>query len=933
MNPQKEQEIQEFWNKNASYQKAKALRSKGKKFYFLDGPPYATGAIHMGTAWNKVLKDAYIRYFRMRGFNVRDQPGYDTHGMPIENKVEKELGLTSKPDIEKLGVETFIKKCREFATKYIGVMNSQFIDLGVWMDFSKPYLTLDKEYIEGGWATFKTGFEKGLLYQGFYPVHVCPHCQTAVAYNEIEYMKATDPSVYVKFKVNGKAEYLVIWTTTPWTLPANAGVMVHPEEEYARVQAGKDILIIAKPLVSKVMEKAGIADFKILETFKGKKLEGVQYEHPLKDKVTAQQKIQGRVILSSHYVTMEDGTGLVHTAPGHGEEDYKAGKEAGLPIISPVNMDGTYNEEAGDYKGLFVKKANKTIIEDLSKKGALLKEESYTHDYPKCWRCSSPLLEMAVKQWFFRVTEIRKKLMEENEQVNWQPAWAKKRFANWLESLSDWPISRQRYWGIPLPIWTCECGETKVVGSADELPVKIQDLHRPYVDEILLPCKCGKKMKRIPDVLDVWFDSGLAAWASLGYPKNKEEFKNWWPCDFQTEGPDQIRGWWNSQLITSVITFNQRPFNNILFHGFVLDAHGIKMSKSKGNVVDPFDVVKKHGRDVLRYYLLHSPPWDDFYFKWLDVDEIAKSFIVIENTFNFLKTYVPDANHVTLKKAEDRWIISRLNTIIREYNRAFSAYEGHKAIESLHDFLLNDFSRWYIKLVRERTWPAYEGSDKKEAFYALYEVARKSAILLAPVCPFIAEKAYQDVLKPLGSAKESVHHEDMPEADEKLIDEKLELDMQIAKGIVETASFIRQENKIKLRWPLAALALENIEISKDIYPVIEGMSNVKAVTKTAEGYAKKPLGEGFVSLDVNLTEELKAEALYREVVRKIQQMRKNLGMKVEDHIILSVSRSALKAFEDQLKRQVGAKKINYSTEEGDEVDFEGEKLLIHIKKA
>ena len=929
MDPQREQEVQDFWAKNDSYAKAKALRAKGQKFYFLDGPPYATGAIHMGTAWNKVLKDAYIRYFRMSGFNVRDQPGYDTHGMPIENKVEKELGLTSKPDIEKLGVEAFIKKCREFATKYIGIMNSQFIDLGVWMDFSKPYLTLDKEYIEGGWATFKIGFEKGLLYQGFYPVHVCPHCQTAVAYNEIEYMKATDPSVYVKFEVKGKDEYLVIWTTTPWTLPANAGIMVHPDEEYARVQAGKEILIIAKPLAEKVMQKAGITNWKILETFKGKKLEGVQYEHPLKEKIKAQQKVQGRVILSAHYVTMEDGTGLVHTAPGHGEEDYKAGKEAGLPIISPVNMDGTYNDDAGDYKGIFVKKANKIIIEDLQKKGALLKEENYTHDYPKCWRCSSPLLEMAVKQWFFRVTEIRDKLMKENEQVNWQPPWAKKRFANWLESLGDWPISRQRYWGIPLPIWTCECGETKVVGSADELPVKIQDLHRPYVDEILLPCKCGKKMKRIPDVLDVWFDSGLAAWASLG----KGEFKKWWPCDFQTEGPDQIRGWWNSQLITSVITFNERPFKNILFHGFVLDAHGIKMSKSKGNVIDPFDVVKKHGRDVLRYYLLCSAPWDDFYFKWLDVDEIAKSFVVVENTFNFLKTYVPEAKPVTLKRAEDRWIISRLNATIKEYNRAFSSYEAHKAAQALYDFLLNDFSRWYIKLVRDRTWLTYEGADKKEAFYALYEVARKSAVLLAPICPFIAERAYQDALKPLGCKKESVHHEDMPEADERAIGEKLEKDMETVKNIVETASFIRQEHKVKLRWPLAEITLENIEVSKELHTVIESMCNVKAVSqKPHKDYPCKQLSEGFVGLDVRLTKELKAEALYREVVRKIQQMRKAAGMKVEDEIILSISEPALKAFEQQLKKQVGAKKISYGANEGEELEFEGEKLLVSVSK-
>ena len=928
MDKAREEQVAKFWADNSIYRKAKEARAKGKKFYFLDGPPYATGAIHMGTAWNKILKDAYIRFWRMKGFAVRDQPGYDTHGMPIENKVEKELELRSKRDIEKLGVEAFTKRCREFATKFIGVMSGQFKDLGIWMDFEHPYLTLDKSYIEGAWATFKTGYEKKLLYHDVYPVHVCPHCETVVAYNEIEYAKATDPSVYVKFKVKGKKEFLVIWTTTPWTLPANAGVMVHPKEDYVRVEANGETLILAKPLLEKVMEKAGVSKYKIIETFPGKALDRVEYEHPLKNEVTAQQKVRGRVILSEQYVTMEDGTGLVHTAPGHGEEDYKAGKQAGLPVISIVGMNGVYAEGAGKYNGMFVKKADREIINDLAAKGALLKEEKITHDYPQCWRCSSPLLQMAVRQWFFKVTAIRKKLMEENEKVNWQPEWAKKRFVNWLESLGDWPISRQRYWGIPLPIWTCECGEVKVIGSSEELPKTLKDLHRPYVDEITMPCKCGQKMKRIPDVLDVWFDSGLAAWASL----KKEEREKYWPADFETEGPDQIRGWWNSQLITSVITFGEKPFNNILFHGFVLDAHGIKMSKSKGNITNPFDVVNKHGRDVLRYYLLSSAPWDDFYFKWIDVDEIAKAFLVVENAFKFVGTYVPEAGDASKMNIEDGWILSRLNSVIKAYNENFSSYNGHKAVQELYNFLLNDFSRWYIKLIRERTWPTYAGEDKHGAFYALSEVAKKSAILLAPICPFMAEEVYQKYLKPLGAKKESVHLEDVPEADDTSINAVLERDMFKVREITEVASSIRQEAGIKLRWPLAALSLECIEIDDNLHGILKEICNVKSIVKKGEGFATKEYGTGTVGLDTKLTEELKQEAALREVLRKVQQMRKAAGLEVKDDIELSLSDASLKAFNEEIAKQVGAKNIRYDAKSGEKLDVDGKTIFIGMRK-
>ncbi|MEM7825762.1 MAG: isoleucine--tRNA ligase, partial [Candidatus Aenigmatarchaeota archaeon] len=613
---EKEEQILKFWEEKRIYERLKELRKEGKKFFFLDGPPYATGSIHVGTAFNKVIKDCFLRFFRMQDLNVWDQPGYDCHGVPIENKVEKKLEFKSKKDIESFGIENFIKECKKFATQFIDTMSNQFKNLGVWMDWKNPYLTLTNDYIEGAWFTFKKAFEKGLLYKGSYPVHVCPFCQTVVAYNEIEYAKVTDTSVYVKFKVKNKEnEFLLIWTTTCWTLPSNTGVMVKPDAEYARVKVEDEIFIIAKQLVENVLNKVGIKDFEILEVLKGKDLEGLRYEPPLKGSFPFIEKLENafRVVLSDQFVTLEEGTGLVHTAPGHGQEDYKIGLETGLPAVSPVKMDGTYDETCGEYSGIFVKDADKKIIEELRKRGLLFHEEKITHDYPLCWRCDSPLLLILASQWFFRVTGIREKLLKENEKIKWVPDWAKQRFKNWLESLGDWPISRQRYWGIPLPIWVCEnCENVKVIGSIKELPFVPEDLHKPYVDKILLDCeKCGKKMKRVPDVLDVWFDSGVAPWASLGYPGKKELFEKMFPADFILEGPDQIRGWWNSLLITSVMTFDKASFKSVLFHGFVLDVHGLKMSKSVGNIVTTEEVIEKYGRDVLRLYYLLSSPWDD----------------------------------------------------------------------------------------------------------------------------------------------------------------------------------------------------------------------------------------------------------------------------------------------------------------------------------
>jgi len=945
-----EEKILKFWKERNIPEKVRKLRKSGKKFFFLDGPPYATGSIHMGTALNKILKDCYIRFFRMLGFNVWDQPGFDCHGLPIENKVEKKLGFIRKSDIEKFGIENFVKKCSEFATQYIDVMSEQFENLGVWMDWKNPYLTLTNDYIESAWFTFKKAFKKGLLFKGNYPVHVCPRCQTVVAYNEIEYKTVEDPSIYVKFPVRGrKNEYLVVWTTTPWTIPANTGIMVKPDADYVRVKVNEEILIVAKDLLDSLIEKLKVGTYFIVDTFKGRELEGLRYIHPLAEFFTFQRSLKNahRVVLSDQFVTLEEGTGLVHTAPGHGQEDYKVGLETGLPAISPVRLDGTFDENCGKFSGMFVKDADELIIQELEKKGLLLLKETIRHEYPHCWRCDSPLLLISIPQWFFKVTAIRDKLMEENMKVNWVPDWAKLRFQNWLESLGDWPISRQRYWGIPLPIWICEkCGRVKVIGSTRELKKIPKDLHRPYIDKVFLKCKkCKGRMRRIPDVLDVWFDSGVCSWASLGYPRKKKLWKKLWPADLNIEGPDQIRGWWNSQLITSVMTFNKAPFKNILFHGFVLDAHGVKMSKSKGNIIMPEDVVEKYGRDVLRFYLLSSPPWDDFHFNMEEVKEVARKFIILANTFNFVKTYVKKITKPKRLEKEDKWILSKLNSLILDYLEHFKKFNNHKAVQELMNFAIEDLSRWYIKLIRDRVWPSYEGKDKEAAFYTLFNVSEKLIKLLAPICPFLAEKVYQEIIKPFKGGLESIHMHFLPKPEKKLINKKLEEEMEIVKRLSEAVNLARQRAKVKLRWPVKELIVltrkKNVEKTvEDLKEIVLRICNAKSIKisrKRPKGnFSEAEFDENVVLVDLSEDKELYEERLIRELVRKVQALRKNYGFVIEEKIKLTLksdedTERILKKFVNILKNEVGAETVDVGRIEGKyegNLVFRDKKILI-----
>ncbi|MBI4173988.1 MAG: isoleucine--tRNA ligase, partial [Candidatus Aenigmarchaeota archaeon] len=708
-------------------------------------------------------------------------------------------------------------------------------------------------------------------------------------------------------------------TTTPWTLPGNTGIMAHPDFDYAYVQTGNETLVMAKELVDKVMQKAKLDKFKIVKTVKGKDLEGVQYEHPLLDLVPAFAAVRNshRVVLSARYVSIEEGTGLVHTAPGHGAEDFRVGKENGLALICPLNLDGTFTKEAGVWlEGNYAKSADGIIIKRLLERHALLAKESVSHEYPTCWRCSTPLLMLAVKQWFFKVTAFRDQLLAENKKVNWVPAWAKTRFDDWMNNLGDWPVSRQRYWGIPLPIWTCACGNIDVIGSAAELKQKSGlakdiDFHRPAIDAVKIKCgKCAKPMERVKDVLDVWFDSGVASWASLGFPADRKLKEKLWPSDFQVEGPDQFRGWWNSQMITSYMTFGQAPFKNVLLHGFILDAKGIKMSKSKGNIVSPEEVIKKHGRDVLRFYLLSFPAWEDFYFKWESLKETETVFSILYNCFQFGQTYAPaDVAKPQQLLPEDRWILSRLAGVATAGKEALANYHIHLHAKALSDFILNDLSRWYIKLVRERLSPGYAGKDRAGAVYAFRLALQQTCIMLAPLSPFLADHMYRQLFQ--GQA--SVHFADWPTPAKP--DKGLEQAMALAQQLVEAANALRQEKGVKLRWPLDAIKVEmkdsDAQLLSQVQDAVCFMANCKQLV-----IGKLPDGKQTAFGKIAIGQPLMEEAILREVIRQVQVLRKGAGLAVTDLIELTLATDVataaiLKKQEKELAKGVNAAKVSF----------------------
>ena len=984
-----ERDVRAFWKEQDTYRKVKESKKAGKPFFFVDGPPYTTGHIHLGTAWNKIFKDSILRYHRMTGRNVIDRAGYDMHGLPIEVKVEQTLGFKSKKDIEAFGIEPFIKKCREFAGENKLLMDEQFENLGVWLDFKNAYQTVKPEYIEAAWWTLARAEEKGMLERGHRVVNWCPRCGTAIADAEVEYWDETDPSIFVKFPLAGRPnEYLVIWTTTPWTLPANVAVAVAKEFTYAKVRAVKEgkeeILWIAVDLVAGVLKKGRYKDFTVLEKQPGTALIGWEYTSPLAHCVPDQTKIRHRVV-AADFVAMEN-TGMVHIAPGHGWDDYVLGTKEGLPVVCPVDGAGKFTADAGIFAGKFVKEADADVLAALG--DALLAKASVVHRYGHCWRCKTPIIFRATSQWFLKVAAMRDLMLEEVAKVTWYPEWAgSARFYDWIKEARDWCISRQRYWGIPIPVWVCSsCNKYRVIGTIKELETvsgkSLPDPHRPYVDAVTIPCSCGGTMHRVEDIFDVWFDSGVASWATLGFPQKKEAFDNLWPADFITEGQDQTRGWFYSQLGASTIAFGKAPYRSVCMHGFALDAEGKKMSKSLGNVVTPEEVVAKVGVDVLRLYILSSSaPWDDLKFNWDGVATINRTANILWNVYRFplpymiLDRFEPQAENgkwsgsyvaanLHLMADEDRWIVSRVSTLAGQVDAGMKECNLHRATRAIVTFILEDLSRWYVQLVRERMWLEGESESKRQAYETIYFVLRRLVGILAPFCPHLAEKMYGN-LKCAGDP-ESVHLLDWCAGDPALTDAALEADMAYAQSFDEAAANARQAGKRKLRWPVAECVVVTTtggvkdavtrlnRICRDransrkvtviegrwgrigwkAEPVMKALGpgfgknspKVKAAIEKSDGTQLKatldacgtakltngpdsfditpahvtfkeqmpenvfsaPMKDATVYVDVALFPDLEAEGYAREVIRRIQEMRRQLDLAVEDFIAADV---------------------------------------------
>jgi len=937
------------------------------------------------------------------------------HGLPIEVKVEQSLGIKHKKEIETRGIDKFVSTCKDYALKFKARMTDEFKMLGVWMDWENPYLTIDPTYIASVWWTLKKAHEKKLLTTDVRVLPWCPRCETALAEAEIEYWDETDPSIYVKFAIEGEPNtYLLVWTTTPWTIPGNLAAAVNPALEYVVIRAKhgmlEENLILLKDKVEELKKIANLEDVQILETAMGSELVGMRYRHPLADLVPYQQKVQGKSVHSvlQADIVASENTGIVHIAPGHGPEDFELGKKYNLEPFSPVDETGTYTKEVGEhYAGKEVREANPVVMKDLVERGAMFHEATVTHRYGHCWRCKRPVIYRVTDQWFLKVTELKGQLEAANQNVRWFPDWAgSSREKDWITNARDWCISRQRYWGTPLPIWQCECENFKVVGSLEELRqargyTEGMDLHRPWIDNLTFRCdKCGKDMTRVPDVLDVWFDAGVCSWASLGYPAKQEEFNKWWPSEWITEAHDQTRGWFYSQLVTGVLGFNRSPYKSVLMHGWALTQYGEAMSKSEGTAVDPIAVINSLGADSLRLYLLKAnAPWEDVAFQQEGVKAANRSLNILWNVYKFATLYMSidkfdpsaaklDAMREDLRP-EDRWLLSRIESMKKAATEAIEVYELHKAVRAIEDFIVEDLSRWYVKLVRDRLWKEEEDKDKMAAFKVLHEALVASTTLLAPVAPYISEAMHANLV----GRPDSIHMAQWPKPDEKWIDEKLEDGMKLVREISEQVARIRQESNMNLRWPLKRLVVKaqtdevigSLSMLKDailtqnnikdllMVPIGEEweemilsvVPNPNAIGKVYRQWSSKiavllknrpaktikagidkgeyslgiegqlvkilpnmvsftstlppdvvsaDFSKGTIYLDLEQTPELESEGFSREIIRRIQQMRKDMGLNVEEFVKIEIQCSQrvegfLETWKDKIAKEVRARRF------------------------
>ena len=1035
----REKKVEQFWKENHIFEKSMDSRKEGETYTFYDGPPTANGKPHIGHVLTRVIKDMIPRYRTMKGNMVPRKAGWDTHGLPVELEVEKKLGLDGKEQIEAYGMEPFIQQCKESVWKYKGMWEDFSSTVGFWADMDHPYVTYDDNYIESEWWALKEIWNKDLLYKGFKIVPYCPRCGTPLSAQEVSqgYKTVKERSAIVRFKVVGEDAYFLAWTTTPWTLPSNLALCVNPDETYCKVKAADGYTYyMAEALLDKVLGKLAKEDekaYEVLETYKGTDLEYKEYE-PLWEctrEAAAKQKKKAHYVVCDSYVTMSDGTGIVHIAPAFGEDDNRVGRDYNLPFVQFVDGQGNMAKET-PYAGVFVKKADPLVLVDLEKEGKLFDAPKFEHDYPHCWRCDTPLIYYARESWFIKMTAVKDDLICNNNTINWIPEnIGKGRFGDWLENVQDWGISRNRYWGTPLNIWQCECGHMHSIGSRQELfemsgdeKAKTVELHRPYIDEITMKCpECGGTMHRVPEVIDCWFDSGAMPFAQHHYPfENQDLFEQQFPADFISEAVDQTRGWFYSLLAESTLLFNKAPYRNVIVLGHVQDENGQKMSKSKGNAVDPFDALEKYGADAIRWYFyINSAPWLPNRFHGKAVMEGQRKFMgTLWNTYAFFVLYANIDNFDATKYAldyeklpvMDKWLLSKLNSTVKEVDDDLANYRIPEAARALQDFV-DDMSNWYVRRSRERFWAKGMEQDKINAYMTLYTALVTISKTAAPMVPFMTEEIYQNLVRSIDeTAPESIHLCDFPQVEEGFIDKELEAKMDEVLKVVVMGRAARNTANIKNRQPIAKMFVKAEALPEYYQEIIEDELNVKAVEFTDDvraftSYTFKPqlktvgpkygkqLGnirkalteldgnaamdtlnekgaltfnfdgaevvltredllidmaqtEGYVSegdntvtviLDTNLTPELVEEGFYRELVSKIQTMRKEAGFEVMDHIYVYADNNdtitgIIKKYADQLKSEVLADSITLGQMAGHakEWNINGETVMLGVAK-
>ncbi len=1023
---EREREVEKFWRDNHIFEKSIEDRKDAPTYMFYDGPPTANGKPHIGHALTRVIKDMIPRYRTMKGYKVPRKAGWDTHGLPVEIEVEKELGINGKEQIEKYGVAPFIEKCKESVWKYKSMWEQFSNVIGFWADMDDPYVTYHNSYIESEWWALKQIWDKGLLYKGFKVVPYCPRCGTPLSSHEVAqgYKDVKERSAIVRFKKKGEDVYFLAWTTTPWTLPSNVALCVNPDEEYSKVKQGDYTYILASALVETVLKE----DYTVLETYKGKELEGIEYE-PLWGGLNVKGKAW--YVVCDNYVTLTDGTGIVHIAPAFGEDDSRIGRNYNLPFVQLVDAQGNLTKET-KWEGIFVKDADKLVLKDLQESGKLFDAPVFEHSYPHCWRCNTPLIYYARESWYIKMTAVKEDIIRNNNTINWIPeSIGKGRFGDWLENIQDWAVSRNRYWGTPLNVWICECGHMHSIGSIEELksmskncPEDIE-LHRPYIDAVTITCpECGKEMKRTPEVLDAWFDSGSMPFAQHHYPfENQEKFEAQYPADFISEAVDQTRGWFYSLLAISTLIFNRAPYKNVIVMGHVQDEDGQKMSKSKGNAVDPMDALNKFGADAIRWYFyVNSAPWLPNRFHDKAVEEGQRKFLgTLWNTYAFYVLYADIDNFDPTKysleydklSVMDKWLLSKLNTLVKTVDDYLSNYKITETARALQSFT-DDMSNWYVRRCRERFWAKGMEQDKINAYMTLYTALITLSKISAPMIPFMTEEIYQNLVRSVDkNAPESIHLTDFPKVNEEFIDKELEVSMDEVLDIVVLGRAARNSANIKNRQPIGNMYVKAENVLSPFYvEIIEDELNVKAVefkddVEEFVSYSFKPqlktvgpkygkllgkikeslsnldghkamqelnndgalnfdfdgekvvLGredllietaknDNFVTeadnkvtvvLDIRLDDALLEEGFVRELISKIQTMRKEAGFEVVDHIVLSQSGNdriaeIIKKNEAVIKNDTLADEIVYNNVEGYTKDWNlnGEHTSLGVSK-